>query len=418
MIELLAIGDELLLGATIDTNSAWIATRLAREGITISRKTTVGDSAAAIRDALDAALQRSSFVICTGGLGPTRDDLTRDAVASHYGRAQHVEQAWIDELQRRYDMRGIPMPESNRVQALLPEGATMLFNARGSAPGIIIDDAQRGTTVLLPGVPNEMRWLMEEHVVPYLQRRFGATSAVTVRLLRTTGISEALLAERVDDVACNVAPCTLAFLPGSNGVDLRVTHSGADGVAHVERVIAALRERLEPHVYAEDDTDLAAVVGRLLQQKQLKLALAESCTGGLVAKRMTDAAGSSAYMNAGFVTYSNHAKQDHLGVQLATLAMHGAVSEQCAREMAEGARRAGRADVAVSITGVAGPGGGSDAKPVGMVWFALSLSDEVARAHGHDERVLARMSVFPGDRNDIRERAAQFALDMIRRALR
>ncbi|HSJ08744.1 MAG TPA: competence/damage-inducible protein A, partial [Longimicrobiales bacterium] len=394
-VELLAIGNELLLGATVDTNSAWIATRLAREGIAVARKTTVGDDDAAIRDALDAALRRTGIVICTGGLGPTLDDLTRDAVAAHYGRAQHTDQGWVDELQRRYDLRGIPMPQVNRVQALLPEGATLLFNARGTAPGIAIDDASLGLTVLLPGVPNEMRGLMDEHVVPMLRARLGDTGAVTTRTLRTTGISEAALAERVDDVARDVAPLTLAFLPGTNGVDLRVTHVGAgDAAPHFERVIGALRERLAEYVYADDDTDLAVVVGRMLTARGLTLALAESCTGGLASKRMTDAAGSSSYMNAGFVTYANEAKQDHLGVRLETLALHGAVSEQCAREMALGARSAGRADVAVSITGVAGPGGGSEGKPVGTVWFALAMRDEVARAHGHDDVVLTRRVVI------------------------
>ncbi|MBR9991322.1 MAG: competence/damage-inducible protein A [Gemmatimonadetes bacterium] len=417
--EILAIGDELLLGETVDTNAAWIAQRLAREGIAIIRKTTVGDDDTAIRDALAAALARTGVVLCTGGLGPTRDDLTRDAVARLYGREQHVDDGWMTVLRERYERRGIPMPEVNRVQALLPDGATLLHNPTGTAPGIAIEQVGVGLTVLMPGVPSEMRGLMEAHVVPLLLRRLHVARPIRSRMLRTAGISEAALAERIDDIALDLGPLSLAFLPQVASVDLRLTCRGdvADPDAVLARALDRLKERLGDCVYADDDTDLAVLVGRMLRSDGLTLALAESCTGGLVSKRLSDAAGASDFLLAAFVTYHNDAKRAFVGVRSETLAMHGAVSEQCAREMAEGARTAIGADVAAAITGIAGPGGGSDEKPVGTVWYAVALSPDVAGRLGHDDPFITRKFVHPGDRSDIRERAGQTALDMLRRAL-
>jgi nicotinamide-nucleotide amidase len=419
-VEVVAIGNELLLGETVDTNTAWLARRLGGAGIRLVRATIVGDDAAAIRAGVAEALRRTGTVVCTGGLGPTMDDLTRDAVAALYGRELHTDEGWLAELQRRYQRRGVPMPEIDRVQALLPAGAVLLPNARGTAPGIILDDPALGATVLLPGVPGEMRMLVDGQVLGYLRRRLRPAGAIESRVLRATGISEAALAERIDDAIRDIAPLTIAFLPGLSGVDIRLTHWGdapADvAAAAFARVSAAVRERLGAHVYAEGEVDLALLVGRLLRDAGLTLALAESCTGGLLAKKLTDEAGASDYLRGGFVTYANEAKRDQLGVLPATLLMHGAVSEQCAREMAEGARRALGADVGLSITGIAGPGGGSDEKPVGLVWFALALRDELAKQLQR-EPVTARSFVFPGDRTNVRERSVQAALDLLRRSL-
>lgn len=410
-VEILAIGNELMLGETVDTNSAWIARRLAAEGIRVARVTLVGDVEADIQEALDAALRRSRTVLCTGGLGPTADDLTRHAVARLYERDLTIDEAWVDVLRERYRRRGIDMPAINRVQGERPEGATLLPNERGTAPGVAMDDPAHGLTVLLPGVPAEMRGLMDAHVVPLLRQRLRPVAPVVLRVLRTTGISEAALAERVADVAAATGPVDLAFLPQVAGVDLRLScatrGTGDEGAASMEALAAALRERLGLHVYAEGSTDLATVVGTLLRQRGMTVALAESCTGGLVAKRLTDDAGASDYLGVSWVTYSNDAKAAELKVSAHTLARHGAVSEQCAREMAEGARAAAAADVAVSITGVAGPGGGSEAKPVGTVWIAIAMADGTRTAG----------QVFGGARREIRERSAQAALDLLRRAL-
>jgi nicotinamide-nucleotide amidase len=294
------------------------------------------------------------------------------------------------------------------VQGEHPEGATLLPNARGTAPGIVLDDAAIGLTILLPGVPAEMRALVDEHVLPLLRARLRPAAPVRSRLLRTAGLSEALLAERIADIAAAAAPpVSLAYLPHVTGVDLRVTAPATHDAA-AQQLVDALHDRLGENVYATGARDLALVVGDMLRERALTLAIAESCTGGLVAKRLTDEGGASAYMLAGFVTYSDAAKRHQLGVRADTLATHGAVSEPCALEMAEGARRAADADVAISITGVAGPGGGTAAKPVGTVWIGVAF-----RAATH-----ARHFLFPGDRGEIRERTAQSALDMLRRLLR
>jgi nicotinamide-nucleotide amidase len=242
-------------------------------------------------------------------------------------------------------------------------------------------------------------------VVPLLLRTLPPGAPLVSRLLRTAGLSEAALAEQVADIAAAVTPpLSLAFLPHTAGVDLRVTAAaGADP----EPLLQRLADRLGENVYARDRTDLAVVVGALLKERGLTIALAESCTGGLLAKRLTDEGGASDYLLGGFVTYANEMKRDCLGVTTETLAMHGAVSERCAREMAAGARRAGEADVAISITGIAGPGGGSEDKPVGTVWIGVALGD----------RVEARRFLFAGDRSEIRERTAQAALDTLRRLL-
>jgi nicotinamide-nucleotide amidase len=296
----------------------------------------------------------------------------------------------------------------------------LLPNARGTAPALILEDATLGVTILLPGVPSEMRGLVDDHVLGYLTDRLRPTGAIDSRVLRTTGISEAALAERVDDLIRDIAPLTIAFLPGIAGVDLRLTHWGDTArdlaEAAFTRVLASLRDRLGNVLYAEGDVGLTFVVGELLRQQKLTLGLAESCTGGLLATRLTDEAGASDYLRGGIVTYANDAKRDLLGVRAETLAMHGAVSEQCAREMAEGARRVFGAHIGVSITGIAGPGGGSPEKPVGLVWFAVAIEADVARALDTDP-IRARSFVFPGDRGEIRERSAQAALDMLRRSL-
>jgi nicotinamide-nucleotide amidase len=418
IVELLSIGNELLLGETVDTNAAWIAARLATEGIAVLRKTTVGDDVALISDALAAALLRCGTVICTGGLGPTPDDLTRHALAEVYARRLVIDDAWLDVLRARYARRGMAMPDINRVQAEHPVGATLLPNARGTAPGIALADEDRGLTILLPGVPSEMRGLLDTEVVPLLRARLRPAARFESRVIRTAGISEAAVAERIADIAGDVAPLSLAFLPHGTGVDLRLTFAGTSAAAGdalrskpgsvlLDRAVARLSERLDQDVYALEPVDLAAVVGGMLRDRGMRVAIAESCTGGLVAKRMTDAAGASDYVHAGFVTYANDAKRDMLGVAETTLAAHGAVSEACAREMAEGARRAARADAAIAITGVAGPGGGSADKPVGTVWMAVALESATHVRH----------AIFPGDRSEVRERSAQAALDMLRRAL-
>ncbi len=411
-VELLSIGDELLLGDIVDTNAAWLSRRLGEIGVRIVRRATVGDDEDAIAEAVRQALDRTGAVVCTGGLGPTEDDLTRQAVARVFGRPLRVDEDSLARIRARFAQLGREMPERNRVQAELPEGATVLPNDWGTAPGFAVEDDAGRFVVVLPGVPREMERIVDAHVIPFLRRRWpeGARPLVH-RVIRTTGIAESVLADRIADVADAIRPITVAYLPRVTGVDLRLTSWGAlaasDAARRLDEAEAALRERLGGYVYGTDGDDLAAVVGAALRSRGLTLALAESCTGGLIAKRITDIAGSSEYFLGGFVTYSNDSKQQLLGVQATTLAAHGAVSEQTAREMAAGARRVIGADVALGVTGIAGPGGGSAEKPVGTVWIGIAGANAVE----------ARLFRFLGERDEIRERAAQAALALLWRHL-
>jgi nicotinamide-nucleotide amidase len=411
-LEIVTIGTELLLGATLDRNASWLGRELAASGIAVTRRVTVGDNENAIRSAVGDALKRSGAVICTGGLGPTRDDLTKQAVAALLGRELIVHDGWLATIRERFEARGLRMPEVNRVQAEVPQGALLLPNERGTAPGIIVEEGD-DVAILLPGVPSEMRWLTARYVLPYLaERGFMRDSPVISRTVRTTGIAESALAERIDDLVAELAPLTLAYLPTGIGEDLRITSWGelplAEATARLERAMASFTARLAPWVYGTSDDDLATVVGQELRERGLTLAIAESCTGGLIAKRLTDAAGASDFLSSAVVSYSNESKRDLLGVSDETLREHGAVSEAIAREMAQGVRNVTGAMCGLSVTGIAGPGGGTTDKPVGTVWVAAAVAD----------RVEAKLLRLFGDRAEIRERAAQAALAFLRELLR
>jgi nicotinamide-nucleotide amidase len=412
-IEIVTIGDELLLGETVDRNSAWLGQRLAAAGIRVVRRASVGDDAAAIKDAVAQGLERTGVVLCTGGLGPTRDDLTKPAVAELFGRELVLDPGLLDRLEQRFRERGQTLTELGRTQAVVPAGATIFPNSRGTAPGLALEDAEGRLAILLPGVPYEMQALVEEHVLPFLlARRPERARPIRHRVLRTTGIPESILAERVDDILPTLQPISVAFLPAPIGVDLRLTSWGDLDASEVEgaldRAEAALVERIGAFVYGKGEDDLADAVAGLLTTRGLTLAVAESCTGGLIAKRLTDRPGASAYLLAGVVAYANEAKRRFLGVRSSTLEAHGAVSAETAREMAEGARREAGADTAVAVTGIAGPSGGTPAKPVGTVWIAAAVG----------ERIETRRHHFGGDRSEIRERAAQAALALLWQLLR
>lgn len=413
-IEVVAIGDELLLGDTVDTNGAWLGRLLSEAGIRVTRRAVAPDDDAAIRSAVSEALARTGAVICCGGLGPTPDDRTREAVAAVYGWPLEVDESWVEEMRSRFEARGFSMPESNRVQALVPRGATLFDNEIGTAPGLGLADEAHGMTVLLPGVPREMRWLLEHRVMDWLAGRLSpGDRPIRRRVLRTTGVAESALAERVAAVADDIAPLSLAFLPTGIGIDLRLTSWGdlplAEADARLEVAAHRLRERLGRAVYGEGSDDLATVVGNALRQHGLTVAVAESCTGGLVAKRLTDAAGSSDYMIGGVVAYANEAKTELLDVPRELIEKEGAVSEAAAGAMLDGILRRTGADCGISITGIAGPDGGSEEKPVGTVWTGVAV---------RSERKVKLWRLF-GDRSEIRARAAQASLkllfDMLRR---
>jgi nicotinamide-nucleotide amidase len=410
-LEVLTIGTELLLGQTVDTNAAELGRALAAAGAEITRHTTVADRPEAIRAALAEALERTGFVITTGGLGPTRDDMTKSVAAELFGAPLTLDERLLASIQARFDRLNRPMPASNRTQAEVPVGATILPNPRGTAPGLWMEDDRGRVAVLLPGVPREMRGLLVEELLPRLVTRQGGTPAAVVsRTVRTTGIAESALAERVGSIEPDIAPLTLAYLPSVEGVDLRVTAWGlepADAAARLAQVVERLTAAAGEHGYGSDDADLAAVVLERLRRGRHRLGVAESCTGGLVAERVTNIPGASDTFIGGVVAYADVIKTAALKVPLETLEAYGAVSEETVRSMAEGAQRLFSADCSIAVTGVAGPGGGTPEKPVGTVWLA-------ARVHTTTRAV---KRVLPGDRREIRARAAQAGLDLLRRLL-
>lgn len=412
-VEVVTIGTELVLGLAADTNAAELARALAAVGAEIVRRTTVADRPEVIRDAVAEALARTSFVITTGGLGPTRDDLTKSVVAELFGRRLVLDPGVLRALEERFRRLGrSPMPAINRGQAEVPDGATVLPNPRGTAPGLWVEDDRGRAVVMLPGVPAEMRGLLAEEVLPRLARRPGAggSRVVRSRTLRTTGVPESALAERVGPVEQDIAPLTLAYLPSDEGVDLRLTAwslDPAEADARLDAAATLLREKLGAHHYGEDGTDLAAVVLEALRGGRRRLAVAESCTGGLVAERLTAVPGASDVFVGGVVAYADAVKTAVLEVPEPLLAAHGAVSEEVVRAMAAGAQRLFAADTSIAVTGIAGPSGGTPEKPVGTVWLAARV--------GTETKALRR--VFPGDRSEIRRRGAQAALDLLRRLL-
>jgi nicotinamide-nucleotide amidase len=417
-IELITIGDELLLGFTIDTNAAFLARELARVGVEIVRRTTVGDRAPDISTAVADALTRTGAVVTTGGLGPTSDDLTKPTIAALFDRGMTFDSATYARIEQRWRDRGLPgrPPEANRQQAMIPDGAEILTNNHGTAPGIWLEDDRGRWVAMLPGVPREMRAMVGDTLLPRLSGR-GAANPVVVRsrTLRTTGIAESAIAERLGEVARGVGDLPLAYLPGEDGVDLRLTVRGVpEGEA--DRLLAdgidRLREKVGRFAYGQDGADLAAVVLEACRSRGLHLGVAESCTGGMLGARLTAIPGSSAVFVGGVIAYDNDVKEGLLDVPAAELLSVGAVSESVAAAMARGARNRTQADIGIGITGIAGPDGGTPEKPVGTVWIAVAgpgLVDAQAP-------VSTRRSVFVGDREEIRRRAAQAALDMVRRS--
>ena len=413
-IEIITIGDELLLGFTTDTNAAYLARELAAHGVEVVQRATVGDDADAIAAAVRDALERTGAVITTGGLGPTADDLTKPAIAALFGRRLEMREeivAMIEERFRLYGFKG-RMPASNRQQALVPEGARVLENRHGSAPGIWIEDDRRRWVAMLPGVPREMRGMTLDVIIPELQaRRGGVREVVRSRTLRCMGISESHLADLLGDRARAVRGLPVAYLPSIAGIDLRLTTRGmssTDAAVLLDAAMDELRPIIGEHVYGEDEADLAQVVLERSRHRGFRIAVAESCTGGMLGARLTAIPGSSDVFVGGVIAYDNDVKTALLGVDPATISERGAVSEATVREMATGVRASFGTQIGIAVTGIAGPNGGTPEKPVGLVWVAADVDGEVR----------ASQRVYPGNREEIRQRASQGALDLVRRMLR
>jgi nicotinamide-nucleotide amidase len=408
-LELVTIGTELLLGLTVDTNGAELSRVLAAAGVRITRRTSVADQEEHIRDAVSLGLKRTGAVLTTGGLGPTRDDVTKKVVAELFAvPLQFDEDVWANLLERFARLERKPAA-SNRSQAEVPRGATVLRNRWGTAPGLWLE-GPAGLVIMLPGVPHEMRKLLEHEVLPRLANR-ASGSVIRSLVLRTSGVPESTLAERLGHIEREIAPITLAYLPGFEGVDLRLTAwdvAATEADRLLREAADLVRVRAGDNVYADGEADLAALVLEEARARRVRLAVAESCTGGLVGTRLTEIPGSSDVFVGGVVAYDDTVKRELLGVPDALLREYGAVSEAVVRAMAEGAARRFGVEAAIAVTGIAGPGGGSEAKPVGTVWIAATMG----------AGIIARRILFPGSRHEIRARAAQAALLLLYRQWR
>ena len=406
--EIIAIGSELLAPDRSDTNSLWLTEKLNSIGIEVKLKTIVGDDDARLEEAIKDAIRRSKVVITTGGLGPTEDDVTRKVAARALGRRLILDESILAELREKFRSFGQVMPERNSRQAMVIDESEVLPNPNGSAPGLFIDhDAV--AIVLLPGPPREMKPMFENHVVPRLARRAGTVKVVR-RMLRVAGLGESAVDEKIAPIYTQYENPQTTILFNRSEIEIHLTARGrteTEADALLDRLSEQIEERLGAAIFSFAGETMEEVVGLKLTVGGYTLSVAESCTGGLIAQRLTDVPGSSKYFIEGVVAYSNDAKTRTLGVEPVLLLEHGAVSAPVAEAMAEGIRKRARTDFGLSITGIAGPGGGTDDKPVGLVYIALA--DDAHTEH--------RRFIVPGDRQLIRWRSSQAALDLLRRRL-
>lgn len=408
IIELITIGDEIISGHTVDTNSALIARKLLDIGFWVTYKSAVGDDPKRMEEVIYQALKRADIVITTGGLGPTDDDITKRVIVKVFRRNLVFHEEVLEDIKKRYEARGIKMPSINQNQALLPQGAMFLPNRLGSAVGIVIAEGNR-IFAALPGVPREAEIMVAEQLLPYLEANLRKEHIRVIKL-RTTGIIESALAEKIKTLPRLPENVHLAYLPWYGGVDLRIMAFGqtkemATGPA--ENFAKQLRQVAGKYIYGENEDTLEGVIGNLLRERHQKLATAESCTAGLLAAKITDIPGSSDYFERGVVAYSNQSKMELLGVTANLLEEFGAVSQEVADAMASGVREKAGVDYGVSITGVAGPGGGTTEKPVGTVFIATSS----------EAGIRSRKLQLGPDREMNRKRSVFAALELLRRTI-
>ncbi len=415
--EIIVIGDEILLGQVVDTNSAWIAQCLAEEGVPVHRITKIGDDEERIVEAFESAVGRSELIISCGGLGPTHDDRTRFAVARFLGVELDPDANALDEIRTMYEKAGRTMGATNAVQALIPRTASFLSNHVGTAPGLHFGKGA-ATCFCIQGVPKEMEWMVRRYVLPFAKAHAGV-QVLKYRVIRVTGVPESSLYEKTKTVVEKHAGVVdVAFLPKTTvGVDIRLTVNGTSAgeassrIADTEKdFLDAIHAHFEHAVYGFDHDTMEKAVAELLFRSGLSVATAESCTGGLLAHRLTNVSGSSGYFLRGVTAYSNESKIDLLNVASQTIEDHGAVSEEVAKSMAVGIRERSGADIGLSTTGIAGPTGATPAKPVGLVYIGLATK---AGVKVHRPLILP----YPLDRVTFKERTSQTALDLLRKHL-
>jgi nicotinamide-nucleotide amidase len=401
--ELINTGSELMLGFTVNTHLTYIARQLAGIGLRLNRQVTVADDRAEMRAAVGEALTRSDVLIITGGLGPTSDDFTRDVVAEVLGRKLVRDEAVAASIAERIRKRKIRLPESIYVQALVPIGAQVLPNRNGTAPGLALDHEGR-LVLLLPGPPRELKPMFDEYVLPVLQKHFGAQARFDCRTFKVVGLAESIVEEKVAPVLADMKDLELGYSAKMGEVEVRVISHLKSTADEAEKRI---RVALGDSIYGTGTDRLEELVVKMLTAAHKTIAVAESCTGGTIANRITNISGSSEVFINGCVTYSNESKVRLLGVRDETLKTHGAVSEEVAREMAEGIRTRSKADFGISTTGIAGPTGGTPNKPVGLVYIGFATP----------ERTDVRRHILTFDRETFKFFVSQYALDAVRREL-
>lgn len=406
IVEVVSTGTELLLGQIVNTNAAYLAQKLNALGYDVLFQSTVGDNRQRMAQVLRTALDRADIIVTTGGLGPTLGDITKEVTAELLGRNLLLHESSKERIAAFFAKRNIPMVDSNIRQAMIPEGAIVLDNDRGTAPGVIIEAGEK-TVIHLPGPPFEMEGMFETGVMPYLNTRFGSQGIILSKVLRTIGLGESSLEDEIKDIIRQQSNPTIALLARSGEIHVRITAKASSAeeaeqrIAKVEKIV---RERIGTYIFGVNEDTIELAVGKLLAGKKLTLALAESCTGGLISSRITDIPGSSEYLTGSVVCYSNDIKVSAVGVPEDVLAAHGAVSEETAVAMANGIQRAFHTSVGVGVTGIAGPGGAVPGKPVGLVYIAI------AGANG----TVCHEYTFTGSRTAIKHRTANAALNHLR----
>lgn len=406
IVEIVSTGSELLLGQINDTNTPFLSKQCNEIGLDVLFHSTVGDNPVRMAQVFNTALSRADIVITTGGLGPTRGDITKQVMAELLGKNLLLHAASAKRIKCYFDQRHLAMTENNMRQAMLPEGGIILDNERGTAPGVIVENGAK-TIVHLPGPPHELKWMFIHKVLPYFQEKFGIQGITLSKVLRTVGIGESALEELIKDYILNQNNPTIALLARSGEIHVRLTakeQTQAAANALIESLEVKVRQRIGEYVFGTDNETLELIAGRALTEKGWTISLAESCTGGLTTSRITDVPGSSDYLKGSIVSYSNEAKNKLLGVPEPILHEYGAVSQQTAIAMAEGVKKLFETQIGVGITGIAGPGGATSDKPVGLVYIAVSgpAGTECYEQH------------FVGERTSIKNRTALMALNYIR----
>ena len=407
IVELVSTGTELLLGQIVNTNATWLAEKLNALGFHVLYQTAIGDNRERMKEVFRIAMGRADLVITSGGLGPTQGDITKEVSAALFGRELRLHPPTVARMTRYFSQRGLAMAESNLRQAMIPDQAIVLDNDNGTAPGIILEDKGK-VMIHLPGPPRELEKMFSKRVKPYLQHRYGSQGIILSRVLRIYGIGESSLEEKLQDLVKNQTNPTLALLAKTGEVHIRLTAQGAsnqEACAVITTVEHDIRQRLGYHLFGVDDETLEKVAGDALRERSLTIALAESCTGGLITSRLTDIAGSSDYVLGSVICYSNAVKQEVVGVPGELLEVYGAVSEQVAVSMARNIRTKFSSHIGIGVTGIAGPGGATANKPVGLVYIAIDGSQGSQTFSFH----------FSGQRTGIKQRTSQAALFELQR---